>query len=145
MTPTPQLDALSVVVRDMAASMAFYRLCGLAVPDDADSLPHVEVPLGDGFRIMFDAESAIASWDPHWTSPPPGGRSALAFRCASPAEVDAVYESLIAAGHAVHLAPFDAFWGQRYASVQDPDGTTVDLYAEQADLPSPSEAAETDG
>ena len=135
MTPPPQLDALSVVVQDMAASMAFYRLCGLAVPDDADGLPHVEVPLGDGFRIMFDAESAIASWDPGWTSPAPGGRLALAFRCASPAEVDAVHDALVAGGHAVHLAPFDAFWGQRYASVLDPDGNAVDLYAAQGDSP----------
>jgi uncharacterized glyoxalase superfamily protein PhnB len=129
MTPTPQLDALSVVVQDMAASMAFYRLCGLAVPDDADGLPHVEVSLGDGFRIMFDAQSAVASWDSDWTPPAPGGRLSLAFRCGSPAEVDSVHDALVAAGHAVHLAPFDAFWGQRYASVFDPDDTSVDLYA----------------
>lgn len=135
MTPSPQLDGLSVVVQDMAASMAFYRLCGLAVPDDADSLPHVEVPLGDGFRIMFDAQSAIASWDSGWTAPASGGRLTLAFRCASPSEVDAVHDALVASGYAVHLAPFDAFWGQRYASMVDPDGTTVDLYAAQQDVP----------
>jgi uncharacterized glyoxalase superfamily protein PhnB len=26
-------------------------------------------------------------------------------------------------------SPFDAFWGQRYATVLDPDGNTVDLFA----------------
>ncbi|MFL6036949.1 MAG: glyoxalase, partial [Gaiellaceae bacterium] len=25
--------------------------------------------------------------------------------------------------------PFDAFWGQRYATVVDPDGNAVDLFA----------------
>ena len=25
--------------------------------------------------------------------------------------------------------PFDAFWGQRYATVHDPDGNPVDLFA----------------
>ena len=25
--------------------------------------------------------------------------------------------------------PFDAFWGQRYATVRDPDGNAVDLFA----------------
>jgi uncharacterized glyoxalase superfamily protein PhnB len=32
------------------------------------------------------------------------------------------------------LAPWDAFWGQRYATVLDPDGNSVDLFAA---LPSP--------
>lgn len=129
MTPSPQLDGLSVVVEDMATSMAFYRLCGLAVPVGAESEPHVEVPLGNGFRIMFDSQDAVASWDPHWSPPAPGGRLTVAFRCGSPAEVDAVHDVLVAAGHRAHLSPFDAFWGQRYASVLDPDGTPVDLYA----------------
>ena len=35
----------------------------------------------------------------------------------------------MAAGHRGHLEPFDAFWGQRYATVLDPDGNGVDLYA----------------
>ncbi|WP_223848764.1 VOC family protein [Microbacterium hominis] len=47
----------------------------------------------------------------------------------SPAEVDAVYAALVAAGHDGHVAPFDAFWGQRYATVLDPDGNAVDLFA----------------
>ena len=36
---------------------------------------------------------------------------------------------LTAAGHHGELAPFDAFWGMRYATVHDPDGTGVDLFA----------------
>jgi uncharacterized glyoxalase superfamily protein PhnB len=27
------------------------------------------------------------------------------------------------------MEPMDAFWGQRYAQVKDPDGTVIDLYA----------------
>ena len=45
------------------------------------------------------------------------------------AAVDALYEQLTEAGHHGELAPFDAPWGQRYASVNDPDGNGVDLYA----------------
>lgn len=33
------------------------------------------------------------------------------------------------AGHEGHLAPWDAVWGQRYATVHDPDGNAVGLYA----------------
>jgi uncharacterized glyoxalase superfamily protein PhnB len=43
--------------------------------------------------------------------------------------VDARYAELTAAGYEGHLKPFDAFWGQRYAVVHDPDGNAVDLYA----------------
>jgi len=32
-------------------------------------------------------------------------------------------------GHRAHKAPWDAFWGQRYAQVLDPDGNSVDLFA----------------
>ena len=38
-------------------------------------------------------------------------------------------EELVAAGHHGELKPWDAFWGQRYACVQDPDGNGVDLFA----------------
>jgi uncharacterized glyoxalase superfamily protein PhnB len=46
-----------------------------------------------------------------------------------PPEVDELYERLSSDGHPGQLAPFDAPWGQRYATVADPDGTTVDLFA----------------
>ena len=36
---------------------------------------------------------------------------------------------LLAAGGRGHLAPWDAFWGQRYAVVLDPDGNVVNLFA----------------
>jgi uncharacterized glyoxalase superfamily protein PhnB len=32
-------------------------------------------------------------------------------------------------GSGSYLEPFDAVWGQRYATVLDPDGVHVDLYA----------------
>jgi len=71
----------------------------------------------------------IRSFDPDWAPPTGGHRIALAFRCADPAGVDAAYAEVTAAGHPGHLAPFDAFWGQRYATVVDPDGNHVDLFA----------------
>jgi uncharacterized glyoxalase superfamily protein PhnB len=53
----------------------------------------------------------------------------VAFRCESPEEVDLLYRDLVAAGAEGHKEPWDAFWGQRYAQVRDPDGTIVDLFA----------------
>jgi uncharacterized glyoxalase superfamily protein PhnB len=53
----------------------------------------------------------------------------LAFACESPAEVDAKFRELVDAGYHGHKEPWDAFWGQRYAEVLDPDGNVVDLFA----------------
>ncbi|WP_236245817.1 VOC family protein [Streptomyces sp. CC210A] len=130
MTPTPRFDALGLVVSDMAASLAFYRLLGLEVPASADTAPHAEATLPGGLRLMWDTEETVRSYDPGWTRPTGGDAVALAFRCAGPAEVDATYDALLAAGHRGHLAPWDAVWGQRYAVVLDPDGRGVQLYAD---------------
>jgi len=124
-----QLGAVGMVVSDMGAALEFYRRLGLPVPPDAAGEPHVEVALGGGLRLLFDTEATIHSFHPDWRPPAAGARVGLAFALADPAAVDAAYAELIAAGGHGELAPFDAFWGQRYAVVLDPDGTGVDLYA----------------
>ena len=58
-----------------------------------------------------------------------GNQVALAFECESPADLDQVYARVVAAGFDGEKEPWDAFWGQRYAQLQDPDGVPVDLYA----------------
>ena len=40
-----------------------------------------------------------------------------------------MYRTLMAAGVESHKEPWDAFWGQRYAVVKDPDGNHIDLFA----------------
>lgn len=126
-------NAVGIVVSDMAASLAFYRRLGLSVPADSDGEPHVEVPLGGGFRLLFDTEPTIRSFHPEWRAAGGGTpRVELAFALPDPAAVDAAYGELTAAGAHGELAPFDAFWGQRYAVLHDPDGTAVSLYATSA-------------
>ena len=124
----PVLNAFGLVVADLAATLAFYRAVGLEIPADAEG-PHVEVVLAGGVRLMFDTVDVVRSFDPDWQPPTGGSRMGLAFECASPAQVDEVHARLTDAGHRSHLAPWDAPWGQRYATVLDPDGNNVDLYA----------------
>lgn len=125
----PRIDLIGVVVDDMARSLAFYRRLGLEVPAEADSEPHVEVTLPGGLRLAFDTVATVLSFDPGWTPPSGGQRLGLAFACDGPDEVDATYGALLKAGHEGHLPPWDAPWGQRYATVHDPDGNAVDLFA----------------
>ena len=126
---TPVLDVIGVAVSDMAASLAFYRRLGLDIPAEADTEPHVEVTLPGGLRLAFDAVDTIRSFDPDWSPPAGPPRMNLAFRCANAAGVDHWYAELTAAGYHGHLAPWDAFWGMRYAVLHDPDGNGVDLFA----------------
>lgn len=124
-----KLDAVGVVVADMAKALAFYRMLGLDVPAGAEGEPHVEVALPGGMRLLFDTEATIRSFMPDWQPSSGEGRMALAFALPDAAAVDAAYAELTGAGHHGELAPFDAFWGQRYAEVLDPDGNAVDLFA----------------
>jgi uncharacterized glyoxalase superfamily protein PhnB len=126
---TPRPDLFGLVVADMAAALAFYRLLDLDVPAGADDQPHVEVALPGGLRLAWDTVDTIRSFDPGWSPPSGSHRVALAFACDSPAEVDETYNKLVAAGHEGHKEPWDAFWGMRYAIVHDPDGNAVDLFA----------------
>ena len=125
----PRFDLVGIVVADMAASLAFYRRLGLDVPADSEGAPHVEVTLPGGLRLAWDTHDTIRSFDPGWTPPTDGPGITLAFECDSPADVDATYAAMTDAGAEGHLAPFDAFWGQRYATITDPDGNHVDLFA----------------
>jgi uncharacterized glyoxalase superfamily protein PhnB len=122
-----RLDAFGLVVQDMGAALAFYRRLGLDIPEGSDEEGHVEVAVG-GLRLMFDSVEVVQSFT-EWQPPSGGHRIALAFLCDSPQEVDATFAALTSAGYRGHLEPFDAFWGQRYATVLDPDGNPVDLFA----------------
>ncbi|GHG89193.1 VOC family protein [Streptomyces lanatus] len=126
---TPRFDAIGLVVSDMAASVAFYRRLGLPFPEGAENAPHAEAELPGGLRLLLDTEENVRSFVADWEPPSGGGRHSLAMRCDNPSEVDAVYEELLTAGYEGGLKPWDAFWGQRYASVHDPDGNGVDLFA----------------
>ena len=122
-----QLNAVGIVASDMARSIAFYRLLGLDVPETPEE-GHVDAFLQNGVRFMLDTEETVRSFRPDWTRSR-GNQLGLAFECESPGEVDAVYARVVAAGFDGEKEPWDAFWGQRYAQLLDPDGVPVDLYA----------------
>ena len=125
----PQLDAIGIVSADLKATVRFYRLVGLQVPDSNED--HIEAVTSGGIRVMFDTLELIKQIDPDWVQP--AGRAiGLAFRCLNAKDVDEVYARVVAGGFRGKAPPYDAFWGQRSATVLDPDGNGVDLFA---DLP----------
>jgi catechol 2,3-dioxygenase-like lactoylglutathione lyase family enzyme len=128
-----RLDAIGIVCADIAKSARFYGLLGLELPQvNENTEDHIEATAPNGMRVMLDKLELIKKIDPEWV-PPVGQRMRLAFRCGSPKDVDATFFRVVQAGFpSKDTAPYDAFWGQRYASVFDPDGNAVDLFA---DLP----------
>ena len=120
------LDAIGIVVSDLARAREFYGILGLELPADED---HAEVELAGGLRLMFDKEEMVRSFDPDWSRGTGSPSHSLAFSFETPGEVDAKYDELLAAGGQAHKEPWDAFWGMRYAQLRDPDGNGIDLYA----------------
>ena len=123
----PQLNAIGIVASNMAESIRFYRLVGLDVPETPDE-GHVDTFLPNGVRFMLDNEETVRSFKEDWQRAT-GNQIGLALECESAAEVDETFARVVAAGFDGEKEPWDAFWGQRYAQLRDPDGVPVDLYA----------------
>lgn len=129
MDERPVLDQVNLVVRDMGASVAFYRSLGVAIPDRDpawdDHHRSAEVPGGVDFDL--DSSHFAPMWDAGW--PGANGRSGvvLGFRVSTREAVDTLYAQVTDAGYASQQPPYDAFWGARYAIVEDPDGNAVGL------------------
>ncbi len=127
--PPIHLDQLNLIVTDVEASRAFYVRLGLDFGDARDPEwddRHVSARDTDGNSLDVDLDSTAFArqWDEGW----PGGTGAiLGFKVDGRDEVDALVAELSAAGVPVQQAPYDAFWGARYAVVSDPDGNGVGI------------------
>ncbi len=124
----PYLHTVGIVVRDMPSSLAFYRTLGLDIPAGEDHSTHVEYAGPSGYSIGFVAESLVRETDPRWRDGA-GQKLNLQFRFEESGEVDSAHARLIEAGYESYQEPWDAFWGQRFARVLDPDGNVVNLFA----------------
>ena len=119
---------IDIVVADMAKALAFYHTLGLDVPTGKDQEIQVEIITPDAPSIGLVLERMVRQTNPDWITPI-GQRVTLACKCDTTAEVDATYARVTAAGYVGLKEPWDAFWGQRYAYLKDPDGNRVDLFA----------------
>ncbi len=126
-------ETLGLIVDDMKTSLAFYRLLGLDIPAEADTEDHVELGGNEpgksgegGLGLAWDTAAVIRQLDPDWSGAT--GKVGVAFRCDTPEEVNERYARLADLGYG-HNAPWDAFWGQRYARLRDPDGNRIELFA----------------
>ncbi|HYM15772.1 MAG TPA: VOC family protein [Dehalococcoidia bacterium] len=122
-------NLVNIVVTDMEASVAFYRRLGLKIPDADPAWDdvHRSAKMPDGIGLDLDAAGFASKWDQGWRG---GPGVVLGFSAPSRDAVDATYADLTGAGYRGQQPPYDAFWGARYAVVEDPDGNAVGLMSE---------------
>ena len=130
-----RLDQINIVSGNVEASIAFYRRLGVEIPQEriwrtASGIHHVSAGNSESTAINFDLDSnAFAQiWNKGWHGCPDlPRRVVIGFKLPSRAAVDTKYEDLTGAGYTGLQPPYDAFWGSRYAVVEDPDGIAVGL------------------
>jgi catechol 2,3-dioxygenase-like lactoylglutathione lyase family enzyme len=124
------LGQINIVVRDMRKSLAFYRLLGLTIQEIplAEWAPHHASGLtSNGVRVEFDSVAFAKQWNPALDEAKLGSATIPFFHVPSREDVDRVHARVTAEGHRSQNAPEDAFWGARYAIVEDPDGNSVGI------------------
>jgi predicted lactoylglutathione lyase len=124
-SPRAVFSQLNLIVTDLDATLAFYRRLGLQIQATPDAV-HAEASLPGGLSIEWDTADSAALWD-SGSRRGTGGSVVIGFAVASRPEVDVLYTELTAAGYHGHQQPYDAFWGARYAIIDDPDGNGVGL------------------
>lgn len=114
---------------------------GPSVPDLGADVADIIVPWADHDReltstapepaVDLDSSTSAANWAAGWAPERTG--VVLGFSVEQDEDVDAVAAAVEAAGHAVIQPPHDAFFGSRYAVVEDPDGNAVGLMGPRRD------------
>ena len=127
----PDFKQLDLVVRDMEATIRFYRALGIDIPEDAiwrtpSGAHHVDLTMPGGMVLHFDSAALAKAYNRGWSEPTGSGtRNVLTFKVASRDDVDRIHGQLVSTGYPSSQSPYDTFWGARYAIVLDPDGNHV--------------------
>jgi catechol 2,3-dioxygenase-like lactoylglutathione lyase family enzyme len=131
MTEEPLFSQVNLVVADMEKALEFYRRLGVDMRSGPGDWPpgsggrHAESTGESGIRLELDNPEMARIWHAGLSEAP--AAAVIGFSLSSRQAVDELYADLTAAGYAGRQPPYDAFWGARYAIVQDPDGNDVGL------------------
>jgi len=128
------LDQVNLVCRDTEASIAFYRRLGVDIPDaavwrTATGAHHISAGgRSSDQAIDFDLDSTTFAqcWNSGWKGLTDlAGRVVVGFSVDTRGAVDEVFRDMTRAGYRGLQEPVDAFWGARYAVIEDPDGIAL--------------------
>lgn len=121
------ISAIGVTSKDLKKTVKFYETLGFVFPEFKEDEDHIESTSSkNGLRLMIDdykiVEEIIGE------KPKASNHSVFAIEADSPKDVDNMVDKLRENNYIIKKEPWDAFWGQRYAVVQDPDGYLIDIF-----------------
>lgn len=129
----PTFDQVNIVVGDMEATTVFYRRLGLELPEQAPwDTYHRSATTAAGLDLDFDTVDFARQWNGGWPRTT-GGGVVVGFRVTTREAVDAIHTDMVEAGYRSQQEPYDAFWGSRYAVIEDPDGNAVGIMSPMDD------------
>jgi uncharacterized glyoxalase superfamily protein PhnB len=125
-----QFNQINLVVHDMAKTLGFYRRLGFEIPEGAvwqsdGHGHHAKAQTGGAVGLEFDSRQLARHYNAGFAAE--RGRVVIGVALESRAAVDALWAHLLNEGVQGLQPPYDAFWGARYAIVEDPDGNPVGL------------------
>lgn len=138
----PVFNQVNIVSNDPEASVRFYRRLGVSIPDDqiwrtGSGIHHInaEMPMtSEPSRFGIDSAALARIWNAGWRNHADlKGRVVVGFSVQTREDVDRLHAKMTAAGYRSLMAPYDAFWGARYAVIEDPGGLAVGLMSEMSD------------
>ena len=133
---TGVLDQINLIVGDVRASADFYRRLGVEFRESEGSgwePPfHANGELKNDFEVDLDAPRFAQVWNRAWVGRTDlVGKVVIGFSLPTREKVDELYAEITQAGYRGLAQPYDAFWGARYAIVEDPNGIAIGLMSPQ--------------
>lgn len=120
-------------VRDLQASVRFYRRMGLEIPDPPAERPVIAHRMPSGVSLLLTTSFASV-YDPSWFRPSGGYQQLLEFYVGEDSVVEAKWRELTSAGYDGRMPPTRTA-GPYAAMVDDPDGNVVLLTSDAAASP----------
>src|SRR5215469_16424463 len=125
-----RFSQINLVARNLGETLAFYRRLGVEIPEpgvwETHSGPHHAAADTDGgVDLEFDSVRLAHIYNAGFAAE--RGRVVIGLMLESRGAVDRAWADLIADGVQGLQPPYDAFWGARYAIIEDPDGNPVGL------------------
>ncbi len=133
----PVFNQLNIVSADLSASIDFYRRLGVAIPDGrvwpmVASPHHASASESDDTQapqLDLDSIDFARRWNGGWKNQQ-DLRGRVLVGVGARESVDRLHAAMTGAGYRSLQAPYDAFWGARYAVIEDPDGIAVGLMSD---------------
>ena len=118
------LGQVNLVVSDLERSKTFYGRLGWQFDAMGDQALIAEAP--GGLLVSLHLREFAQTWNEGYDGGT-GGATVFDVFLPDRESVDRLHAEFVTAGSRSRQTPVDAFWGPRYAIVEDPDGYLLGL------------------